>query len=325
MLYPLKFRPILKDRIWGGQRLKTLYNKEYPDLKLNYGESWELSPVHGSMSLVTNGMLKGNTIGELVEIYMGDLLGEQVFNEYGANFPLLIKLIDAADSLSVQVHPDDNMANELHGANGKSEMWYVLHAEEGAEIVSGLKPNVTKLHFASAMDSGEVVGLLNSYSVLPDDFFYIPAGTVHAIGKNIVLLEVQQASDITYRIYDWDRIDSNGQPRELHKQQALEAIDFNSKGNGKLRITPISNQSQNLLKCKYFNINRLNLTVPFEIDRYTFDSFALYFCVDGSFKLIYQEGEVNVGTGELVLVPAEIKAFSISPKNTAKVIEVTME
>lgn len=323
-LYPLKFRPILKERLWGGERLQSLYGKKYPDTGVRYGESWELSPVQGSMSVVTNGFLRGNTINELAEIYMGDLLGEKVFNEFGAEFPLLIKLIDAAETLSVQVHPGNSMAQELHGSNGKSEMWYVLHADKGAEIISGVKPHVTPEMFAEAMQSGQVLNFLETYQVVPHDFFFIPSGTVHAIGKGVVLLEIQQASDITYRIYDWDRVDASGKPRALHKDLALKAINFNENGNGKKSLPPLFNQPQQLVTSEYFTVNRLYLKGPKEVERNNSESFVIYFCIDGAFAIAYQDGEVKVGAGEIVLVPAEMELFLINPKVQAKIVEISI-
>lgn len=325
MLYPLKFKPILKERLWGGNRLGSLLGKKYPNTEQHFGESWELSSVEKSESVVTNGFLKGNTLAELAEIYMGDLMGESVYEAYDDKFPLLIKFIDSAQALSVQVHPNDEMAQEQSDSLGKNEMWYVMEAEPDSEIIVGFNKPITQLDFSEHIKNNSASSVLMSYKVAKDDFFYIPAGTVHAIGKGVVLLEVQQSSDITYRIYDWGRTDSNGKPRELHQDLALQAIDFESQGQG-LQRTPVKlNVRQNLVDCPFFSVNRWVVDKDVEFDQYesSIDSFVIFICLEGRGTLESDgNSSVSIEKGELALVPADIFNFTLKPKLKSVFIEV---
>jgi mannose-6-phosphate isomerase len=308
--------------VWGGQKLKALYGKRYPKALTPFGESWELSAVEGSVSVVANGLLKGNTLTELAEVYMGDLLGEKVFNRFGAQFPLLIKLIDAADTLSIQVHPNDQLAMERYGTNGKSEMWYVLQAEKDAH----LKDIVSKDQLKSIIQSDNIANFIRTYEVNKNDFFYIPAGTVHAIGKGVVLLEIQQTSDITYRLFDWNRTDARGIKRELHKELAIDAIDIEDKNSGKQHLPLNPNDKQLLVNCPYFRVNRWCIDKEIELDHFASDSFVLLICIDGKVKMSLQSNEsIEINSGELVLVPAEINLFSLIPIGSAIVLEVFIE
>ena len=234
MLYPLKFSPILKDKIWGGTKLKSLFNKPAETDKL--GESWELSGYEGDESVVTNGFLKGNNLTELIEIYMGELIGDTIFDEYGMSFPLLFKLIDANENLSIQVHPGDEVAAERHNSYGKTEMWYVVDADPGSELIIGFSEDCSRETYLDAMASDRVEDLLQKVPVKKGDVFFIPAGRVHAIGEGVVVAEIQQSSDITYRIYDYKRKDDNGNERELHTEQALDVINFEASKHPKLLI-----------------------------------------------------------------------------------------
>jgi mannose-6-phosphate isomerase len=326
MLYPLKFKPIFKERVWGGQKLKDLYGKKYPKISTLYGESWELSAVEGSESIVANGMLKGNSLSELAEVYMGDLLGEKVFKRFGTKFPLLVKLIDAAETLSIQVHPNDHLALERHGTNGKSEMWYVLHAESKAQIMSGLKQEVTRSQLEKIIQSNTIADIIKSEDVKANDFFYIPAGTIHAIGKGVVLLEIQQTSDITYRLFDWNRTDAHGEKRELHKELAIDAIDIEAKITGKQHLPLNTNDKQLLVNCPYFRVNRWYIDKETEFDHFASDSFVILICIDGKVKISSQSFEsIEIEPGELVLVPAEINLFSLMPNGSATLLEVYIE
>ncbi len=325
MLYPLKFKPILKERIWGGNRLGTILGKKYPNAEQRFGESWELSAVEKSESVITNGFLKGNTLAEIAEVYMSDLLGESVYEAFGDKFPLLIKFIDSAQALSVQVHPDDEMAMEQSDSFGKNEMWYVMEAEPDSEIIVGFNKPITQLEFSEHIISNSVPSVLMSYKVSKDDFFYIPAGTVHAIGKGVLLLEVQQSSDITYRIYDWDRTDTNGKPRELHQQLALQAINFESQGQGLQRIPTKLNVRQTLVDSPFYTINRWVIDKEVEFDQYesTIDSFVIFICLEGKGKFESDGNScVSIEKGELVLVPAEILNFTLIPEAKSIFIEV---
>lgn len=325
MLYPLKFKPILKERLWGGSRLGNLLGKKYPNTEQRFGESWELSAVEKSESVVTNGFLKGNTLAELVEIYMGDLMGETVYEYYGDKFPLLVKFIDSAQALSVQVHPNDEMAKEQSDSFGKNEMWYVMECEPDSEIIVGFSKPVSRVELASHIKNNTVSSVLKSYKVAKGDFFYIPAGTIHAIGKGVVLLEVQQSSDITYRIYDWGRIDSNGKPRELHQDLALRAINFEQQAQGLQRVPEELNVQQCLVESPFFNVYRWVIDSKVEFDHYEseIDSFVILICLDGSGTIVNgSTSKVSIEKGELVLVPAELFNFTLEPRVKSVFIEV---
>ncbi len=324
-LYPLKFRPIFKERIWGGDKLTTLLNKHH-GIK-NCGESWELSGVQDDISVVSDGFLKGNNLEELIEVYMGELVGEKVYDKFGTEFPLLIKYIDANDRLSIQVHPDDKLSKERHGAFGKTEMWYVVQAEEGAELISGFNRTIDRDSYLIALSNDKLENLLQFDPVKPGDVFFIPAGRVHAIGKGIVVAEIQQTSDVTYRIFDFNRVDDKGQPRELHTELALDAIDFKHHKQGQTPYLPKENESVELAKCNYFTTNLLQLTTEVERDFSAKDTFVIYLCFEGSYTLNWESETITVQKGETLLVPASIENFILKPLNgiEAKLLEVYVD
>lgn len=320
MLYPLKFKPIYKERIWGGRKIETAFGKKLPEGE-KIGESWELSGVDGNVSVVSNGQLKGNSLQELIEIYMGDLVGDKVFDKYGEEFPLLIKLIDAADNLSIQVHPDDKLAAERHHSFGKTEMWYVVGHEQGAELYLGFNQPVTKEKYLEYLNAGRLAELLTAYKVQDGDSYFIPAGTIHAIGKGLLIAEIQQTSDITYRVFDWNRVDpKTGQGRELHTELALDAIEYKSRSDYKTVAAPKVNASVTLEKCPYFQTNSLVVEGETVRDYAPLDSFVVYICLDGSLELEYEGGTEIVKKGETVLLPAEIDEVTL--KGLGKVLEV---
>lgn len=321
MLYPLKFSPILKDKIWGGTKLKSIFNKPAETDKL--GESWELSGYEGDESVVTNGLLAGNSLTELMEIYMGELIGDKIFDEYGLSFPLLFKLIDANENLSIQVHPGDEVAAERHDSYGKTEMWYVMDADEGAELIIGFTKDCTKEEYVSALENDKVEDLLQKVKVKKGDVFFIPAGLVHAIGKGVVVAEIQQSSDITYRIYDYKRTDDNGNERELHTEQALDVIDFSASKNPKTNYTAQLNGSTNLVTCEYFTTNILKLNKSVVVNYAALDSFVAYMCLEGSLKIESKENEaVDVSKGETILIPAVLNELTLIPSVEATLLEV---
>ena len=319
-LYPIKFKTILKDKIWGGSKLKSVLNKN-SELS-NLGESWELSGVEGDVSEVSNGFLAGNTLEEILEIYMTDLVGENVYNKFGTEFPLLFKFIDANDNLSIQVHPDDELSKERHNAYGKTEMWYVIESEPQSQLVSGFVKESGKEEYLEALNSGKLMDLLKSHQVKEGDTFFIPAGDVHAIGAGVLLAEIQQTSDVTYRIYDYDRKDSEGNTRELHTDLALDAIDYKDT-NEKVAYDLKKNETVNLAACQYFVTNILDITKPFERDVYLLNSFVVYMCVGGSATIQCNNGESEtIKKGETVLIPAAIENVTIEPDGEAKLLEV---
>lgn len=324
-LYPLKFRPIYKEKIWGGDKLQSLLGKG-SDCK-NVGESWELSGVQEDISVVSEGFLKGNNLEELIEVYMGELVGERIYDRFGTEFPLLIKYIDANDRLSIQVHPDDELSGERHGAFGKTEMWYVLQADEGAELISGFNRTIDRNSYLIAFQNGKLENLLQFDPVSAGDVFFIPAGKIHAIGKGIVVAEIQQTSDVTYRIFDFNRVDDNGQPRELHTELALDAIDFKQTKNGPSPYQKKLNDPVELVKCNYFTTNLLELNSEMERDFSKIDSFVIYMCLEGSYSFEWETDSIGVRKGETILVPASIENFVIKPVAGAvtKLLEVYID
>lgn len=323
MLYPLKFSPQLKYRIWGGTKLRDFFGKTYPDDIEKCGESWELSGVEGSLSVVENGFLAGNNIQELLEVYMADLVGEKIFQQFGEEFPLLIKLIDTTDYLSVQVHPDDEMAKRLHHAFGKTEMWYIMASEPDSKIITGFNTNIDSSQFTDIMNEGNLKSYLKYEPALPHDYFYIPARSIHSLGKGITLLEVQQTSDVTYRVYDWDRVEANGKPRELHTEWAAEAIDFNASPINREHSQIKLNEPQELRSSPYFTLNRLSIDQSVERDFFEHDTFRIYFCIEGKVNISTDENEgVTLTAGELVLVPASLHSATLIPEISSNLIEI---
>lgn len=324
-LYPLKFIPLYKDKIWGGNKIKTVLNKDFGDLP-NCGESWELSGVEGNVSVVANGFLEGNTLEELIEIYMGDLVGDRVFDRFGIEFPLLIKFIDANDDLSIQVHPDDEMAEKRHNAFGKTEMWYVIQADPGSQLQVGFNQQVDARQYLEKLQDNKLTEILNFEQVSAGDVYFIPAGRVHAIGKGILLAEIQQTSDITYRIYDYDRRDKEGNPRELHTDLALDAIDFTIHPEYKTSYKAKSNESVELVKCKYFTTSMLELNDVVEKDYNELDSFVIFICLEGSVEVETESGSETIAVGETILIPASIESVVLKPQSSfVKLLEVTIE
>ena len=324
-LYPLKFRPFFHERIWGGDRLKKALGKNTHNLK-KCGESWELSAVEGHISVVGNGFLSGNNLQEIIEIYMGDLVGDKVYEKFGPEFPILIKFIDAAQDLSIQVHPDDELARLRHNAYGKTEMWYVINADHGALINSGFNQHVDREKYLSYFEQGKLAELLCFEEVEAGDVFFIPAGRVHAIGKGILVAEIQQTSDITYRIYDYDRKDSNGEGRELHTDLALDAIDFSYLDEYKTIYRLKPNDASEIVNCKYFTVNILLFSEPIERDYIKHDSFVIYICLEGRFDIEYEAGREVVKKGDTVLIPAILNNVKLIPKaNLVKMLEVYID
>ncbi|MGL4908022.1 MAG: type I phosphomannose isomerase catalytic subunit [Bacteroidales bacterium] len=318
-LYPLKFNPILKEITWGGSKLSECYGKK-ADAKKKIGESWELSGVTDSLSVVANGALKGNNIQELVQIYMGELLGQHVYERFGEEFPLLVKLIDANDTLSVQVHPDDATAAERHHAYGKTEMWYVLENEPDAKLAFGFRAPTNAEKLIEHTDNCTVEQLLNFEQVQAGDTFFIPAGCIHAIGKGIVIAEIQQTSDITYRVYDWGRDATN---RPLHMDLAVDVINYGTKHGEKIPPKQVHNQASSLVDCPYFTTNLLAYNEPVYRNMEDFDSFVIYLCIGGSAKIISAGHSEEITMGETILIPASIANIKIEPQaGEAKFLEV---
>ncbi|MEN8122086.1 MAG: type I phosphomannose isomerase catalytic subunit [Bacteroidota bacterium] len=324
-LYPIKFKPILKEKIWGGGKLQNILGKS--SAKQNkIGESWEMSGVEDNISIASNGFLAGNNLNEVIEVYMGDLVGDKIYEQFGNEFPLLIKFIDASDDLSIQVHPDDSYAKENHQAYGKTEMWYILQADEGAELTTGFSKEISKGEYISALNSANLKNILNVEKVTEGDVFFIPPGRVHAIGPDILLTEIQQTSDLTYRIYDWGRLGDDGKPRELHTDLALDVIDFNVYKNYKTDYEWKLDKTANILKCPYFTTNILEFETPVSKDYNLIDSFVIFICVQGNFEIKYNQNDVEkINFGETVLLPSVLKNIDLIPKGKAKLLEVYID
>lgn len=321
-LYPLKFKSLLFDKIWGGTKLHTLLNKPMGKLP-NIGESWELSGVAGQVSQVENGFLRGNDLNELIEVYMGDLVGEHVYTRFGNEFPLLIKFIDAREALSIQVHPGDELAAARHNSFGKTEMWYVMQADEGSYLISGFKEEISPESYVKAVADKTLESLLAKHTVKPGDVFFMPSGRVHAIGAGIVLAEIQQTSDVTYRIYDFDRRDDQGNARELHTELAMDAIDFKVPESYKTNYRLQPNQVSPVVQSPYFVTGLLDADQPVERDYYALDSFVIYICVTGKALIEYGAGLTeSIQQGETVLIPAELRQVTIKPSGKVRLLEV---
>lgn len=319
-LYPLKFSPILKDKIWGGNKLKNLFEKSALSDKL--GESWELSGIKSDESVVTNGFLAGKNLVELIDIYSAKLLGEKIYTDFGTSFPLLFKLIDANENLSIQVHPNDETALKRHNSFGKTEMWYVVDAEPDASLVIAFKNDYTQEEYLSALAAGQIESLLQSVPVSKGDVFFIPAGLVHAIGKGVVVAEIQQSSDITYRIYDYKRTDDSGNERELHTNEALDVIDFSAAKEPKTAYKANLNEITPLVHCEYFTTNVIRFNAGLLRDYSLLDSFVAYMCLEGNFVIEFDNKKTIVHKGDTVLIPASVKEFFLLPENEVTLLEV---
>lgn len=319
-MYPLKFNTIFKDKIWGGNKIRTVLGKDFSPLP-NCGETWEISGVKGNISTVAEGQLKGKDLVSLIDTYKQELVGKKVYEKFGNEFPLLVKFIDANDDLSIQVHPNDELAKKRHNSFGKTEMWYIFEADKGAKLNTGFNKNIDKETYLHHLESKSLNEILNFEEVAIDDVFFLPAGRVHYIGKGICLAEIQQTSDITYRIYDFDRKDDKGNLRELHTEQAVDAIDYNFYPDYKTKYEKALNNPVNVVTCQYFTTNRLHFNVPQPRNYESIDSFVIYVCVEGDFNIVYGNDNVSVKKGDSILLPASIKNVTLLPNPEAKILE----
>jgi len=318
--YPLKFRPIFKDKIWGGQKIKTELNKDFSPAE-NCGETWEISGVPGNISIVSEGPLVGTSLPELIDTYQGKLVGEKVYQKEGNKFPLLVKFIDANRDLSIQVHPNDELAMKRHQSLGKTEMWYIFQADPGARLIVGFNQPLDRQKYLEYFQSGRLMEVLNQEVVNPDDVFFVPAGRVHTIGKGILLAEIQQTSDVTYRIYDFDRVDKNGKSRELHTEEALDALDYKHYSQYKTAYDQSTNKAVSMVDSDYFTVNRLYFEVETTRTYHHLDSFVIYVCVDGKLQVKWDGQHITMEKGEAVLIPATIKEVNLVPSPSFKVLE----
>ncbi len=317
-LYPLKFQPILKDKIWGGSKLHEYFNKASESKVL--GESWEISTVPEAVSIVSNGALSGQSLQDLVNEHQSALLGEKNWERFGKAFPLLIKFIDAKQDLSIQLHPNDELAKKRHNSFGKTEMWYVMQADEAANLIVGFNKKLNKEIYLKHLEEKRLTEILNFDTVKEGDTYFIEAGRVHAIGAGVLLAEIQQTSDVTYRVYDWDRVDANGKERELHNDIAIDAFDFNMEDDYRVSYKKDKNVSNTMVTCPYFTTNFI--TIDSKIEKHNqWDSFLIYMCVDGDVEIITDSITIKISKGETILIPAAVKDFSLKSEY-GKLLEV---
>lgn len=322
MLYPLKFNRIYKEKIWGGNRLSKILGRNDCQT-VNCGESWEISAVQDNISVVSNGFLKGNNLQEIVEIYMDELVGQKVYEKFGDEFPLLIKYIDTNDDLSIQVHPNNAVAKERHKAYGKTEMWYVVDADVDSSLIVGFENDSSKQEVAQAIKEQNLPSLLHSEVVRKGDVFYIPAGCVHALGKGLLVAEIQQTSDVTYRIHDWNRVDDKGNSRELHVDLAMDVIDYEVEEYNKIQYNAQNDATTKLVSCGFFITNVIQFDCPVVKDYYPIDSFVIYMCLEGSATINFEgDYEEMISKGETVLIPASLHKITLTPKGEAKILEI---
>jgi mannose-6-phosphate isomerase len=323
-MYPFIFKPILKEVIWGGTDIRPF--KGLAPAGEPVGESWELSHVEGEFSVVANGRLEGQTLDDLIAAYGARLTGEKVMQRFGRTFPLLIKFIDARDNLSIQVHPDDRLAGERHHSFGKTEMWYVVKAAPGAVLYSGFRHPVDVAEYVRRVEESSLTEALQCYEVQAGDVFFLPAGRVHAIGAGCFIAEIQQTSDVTYRIYDYDRKDADGKSRELHTALAKEAIDYTFHSDYRTVYAPQPNAVVRLVACDYFTTSLLDLSRPMSRDLATLDSFVAYICIEGRLTLCdEQQNELTVHRGQTILIPASTQSVTLTPAPAATLLETFVE
>ncbi len=320
-LYPLTFDPIYKEKIWGGNKINTVLEKNFGDLD-NCGESWELSGVEGDESIVSNGALKGQSLPELISVFKSDLVGDGVFEKFGNEFPLLIKFLDAQQDLSIQVHPDDVLAKEKHNGFGKTEMWYILDSDEGAQVISGFKTEMTQEEFLNKVKDGKLETVLNYENAVRGDAFFIPAGRIHTTGKGLLLAEVQQTSDTTYRVYDFDRTDKEGNKRDLHIEDAVEALDFKVQDSYRTIYEDVADV--NLVTCPYFTTSRIQVSKKLRRDYSKNNSFVILMNVGATLNLKVDTIDYTIAKGQTFLIPALFDAVELTGEQ-GELLEITVD
>ena len=313
-MYPLKFRPILKSMVWGGEKIAPF--KSISTDQHNIGESWELSGVKGNESVVANGEYAGKTISEMIREFKGSLIGKSNWEKTGEEFPLLIKFIDAKQDLSIQVHPDDELAARRHnGSKGKTEMWYVVDTDPGAHLIKKKKKAITPDEYVERVNNNTITDVLEDFSLQPGDVFFLPAGRIHSIGSGSFIAEIQQTSDITYRIYDFGRLGLDGKPRELHTELAKDAIDYKVYPDYKTHYTKSKDKENVLVDCKYFTTSLYELDKEYTLDLKALDSFLIMICIGGEGTVTDSEGNTEtLRKGETILIPASTESVKVVPE-----------
>lgn len=319
-MYMMKFEPILKQTLWGGDKINDY--KHLNNSLTHIGESWEISGVPGHESVVANGPWKGTALPALIDRLGADLVGRDNYERFGTLFPLLVKFIDARLDLSIQVHPDDRLAHERHGCPGKNEMWYVIAAEPGAQLCAGLSHPISPEEYERRIADGSIEDVLCFHKLQAGDVFHIPAGRVHSIGAGAFIAEIQQTSDITYRIYDYNRRDDNGRLRELHTEWARDAIDYTVQADYRTHYTPHTNEPVELVSSPHFTTSLYDLTEDMHCDYSELDTFIIYICTKGAATLCDDAGsELAISQGETVLIPACTRSVHIRPDGQVCLLE----
>lgn len=321
-LYPLKFKPIFKEKIWGGKKIKTKLGFDINTLD-NCGELWSLSGYPEEQSLIANGFLAGNELNEVLEIYMDELVGGNIYDKFGNVFPILVKILDAQDWLSIQVHPDDELAQKRGLGGGKTEMWYIIDSDSDSKLIAGFSQKVNEYTYNRKIEEKRLPEIMNFVEVKNEDVFFMPSGRVHALGPGILLAEIQQTSDTTYRIYDWDRVDEEGKGRQLHLSEAMEAIDFELYDNYKTSYSTSLNETNEIIDTPFFTTNLLHFDKGLEKNYEQLDSFVILLAIEGSFR--YSDPDGNSGeikAGESLLLPAVQNHIGLHPTGECKILEV---
>lgn len=317
-MQPIKFKPLLMQTLWGGEKIIPF--KKLTDNLTQVGESWEISGVKGNETIVAEGEFKGKKLNELVEELKGKLVGEANYQRFGNDFPLLIKFIDARQELSIQVHPTDELARKRGKLRGKTEMWYIMNSDENARLRAGMKEKITPEQYKEMVANDTITDAIAEYQVKEGDCFFLPAGRIHSIGTGCFLAEIQQTSDVTYRIYDFKRKDKNGNYRELHTEEAAECIDYNVESDYRTAYTPTKNQGVSLVQCPYFNTAVYDLDEPMTLDYSELDSFVILIGLKGSGEIVDNEGNTTtLREGETILFPATTSEVKVS--GTIKFLE----
>ena len=317
------FKEVYKETIWGGDRILRM--KDQPPTTHSIGESWEISGIPGHETLVIEGPEKGKSLKELAGKYGSDLLGRHVIERFGTEFPLLVKFIDAHDDLSIQVHPNDELARARGHAFGKTEMWYVMDVLPNSRLLVGFNRQLTPEEYDKAVSDGSIARLMQTFDVKSGDVFFLPPGRVHAIGSGVLLAEIQQSSDITYRIFDYGRTDSKGTPRELHTELAKPAIDFDSKDNGQTHYSTLPDGTAQLARCDYFKTKLLTVDSTIEIPIAIHDSFSILLCMEGAVDIVQHDGilpsAASLRKGHSLLLPANATSALITPHCNSKLLQ----
>ena len=325
-LYPLLFEPNLHSVVWGGNQLRPYKGLEPSDEPI--GESWEVSAVPSSTSIISNGAYKGKDLISVINEQSEAILGKTVNEKYDGKLPLLVKFIDAKRDLSIQVHPNDEMAMREHGKMGKTEMWYVIKADEGAHLYAGFKEEITPQEYQQRIADGSITEVLADHQVKTGDVFYLPAGRVHAICGGILLAEVQQSSDVTYRIYDYNRPGMDGKPRELHTELAAKALDYHVEEEYRTAYSESPNKAIQIIDTPYFDVRVLEISKSFHRNMKKYDSFIITMCIEGDCKIhVRSTGEETLlKQGNSTLIPAAIADYDIIPQQgTTRILDAFID